>query len=174
MKATLLTLLLCLVLLPFAQAQEPPQPPELEMDVENMTPEFLEVKNAIHRFGRMWEDEDMATFDSLIAKDADMVIIGTDDAEYMVGFANFREAREKQYASYENVEFNVYNQHIKLSQSGDVAWFTETFDLFLIAQGNPVSLQGIRLSGVLEKRNGNWKVVQLHTSVPVQGQAAEY
>lgn len=136
--------------------------------------ELEAVKNAIDRFGRMWEDEDMEAFANLIAHDASIIIIGTDSAEQWVGYEAYREARRKQYASYQNVEFNTYDQLVTLSQSGDVAWFSQKFDLFLIAQGTPVSLEGIRLTGVLEKRFGYWRIVQLHNSVPVLGQAAEY
>ena len=178
--ATLLLLVGAVLVSPRAQAQDSEEPadplastPPVTRSVY-ITPEMQEVKAVIDRFGRMWEDEDLGTFDELIARDNDLIVIGTDDAEYIVGFDAFRKAREQQYASYENVEFNIYDQSIKLSQSGDVAWFSETFDLFLIAGNQSVSLEGIRLTGVLEKRDGKWKVVQLHTSVPVQGQAAEY
>jgi uncharacterized protein (TIGR02246 family) len=136
--------------------------------------EYEKVKAVVDRFGRMWEDEDMEAFANVVAQDADIIIIGTDSAEVWLGYEAYRDARERQYASFENVEFNVYDQKIRLSESGTVAWFSETFDLVTIAQGNPVSLEGIRLTGVLEKRRGYWRVVQLHNSVPVLGQAAEY
>ena len=32
----------------------------------------------------------------------------------------------------------------------------------------------LRFAGVLEKRNGNWVIVQIHASMPVEGQAVEY
>ena len=128
----------------------------------------------LDQFGRMWEDENMDTFDRLIARDADMVIIGTDEGEYVVGYEAFRRTRQQQFDAFENVEFYVKNQHIKLSKMGNVAWFTEMFDLFTLAEGSPVSLENLRLSGVMEKRGDQWKIVQLHTSVPVAGQAAEY
>lgn len=68
----------------------------------------------------------------------------------------------------------VVKQRIRLSDSGNTAWFTEEFDLFTMAEGIPVRLSDLRLSGVLEKRDGEWVIVQLHTSVPVAGQAVEY
>ena len=109
-----------------------------------------------------------------ISEKADIVIIGTDEAENWIGYAAYRDARKRQFESFENVEFNVYDQRITLAASGDVAWFSQKFDLLVIAQGTPVSLEGIRLTGVLEKRRGYWQIVQLHNSVPVLGQAAEY
>lgn len=179
MKSFALFLAACLLGSASVLAQDAPDPALPDPDTPEsrsvyLTPELREVKAVVDRFGRMWEDEDMNAFDEVVAQDADMIVIGTDDAEYVVGYDAFRTAREQQYASYENVEFNIYDQSVKLSQSGDVAWFAETFDLFLLAQGEPVSLEGIRITGVLEKRDGTWKIVQVHTSVPVRGQAAEY
>ncbi len=168
-RITTLIMLGSFVLL--ATAASAQQAPSTTVDriVEEAT-----VKDAIDRFGRMWEDEDMAAFANLIAQDASIVIIGTDSAEQWIGYEAYRDARVRQYASYENVEFNTYDQQITLSHSSDVAWFSEKFDLLLIIQGQPVSLEGIRLTGVLEKRYGYWRIVQLHNSVPVLGQAAEY
>ena len=136
--------------------------------------ELAEVKDVIDRFGRMWEDENMEEFATVVSQDADIVIIGTDEAENWIGYAAYRDARKRQFESFDNVEFNVYDQRITLSSSGNVAWFSQKFDLLVIAQGTPVSLEGIRLTGVLEKRRGYWQIVQLHNSVPVLGQAAEY
>jgi hypothetical protein len=133
-----------------------------------------EVDDLVNRFGRMWEDEDMATFDQIVAHDKDLVIIGTDAAEQIIGYDTYRELRERQFASFENVEFDVRNRVIKVGVDARSAWFSEEFDLFLLAQGNPVSLEGMRLTGGLEKRDTSWVIVQLHTSVPVPGQAAEY
>ncbi|NNE48005.1 MAG: nuclear transport factor 2 family protein [Rhodothermales bacterium] len=141
---------------------------------EEIEQAYVEVDDLVHRFGRMWEDEDMATFDQIVAHDEDLVIIGTDAAEQIIGYDTYRELRERQFASFENVEFDVRNRIIKVAENGRSAWFSEEFDLFLLAQGNPVSLEGMRLTGGLEKRDTSWVIVQLHTSVPVPGQAAEY
>lgn len=137
--------------------------------------EELEAAEAvIDRFGYMWEGEDMDTFDEIIAQDPDMIVIGTDTAEYIIGYEDFRQIRQEQFDSFENVEFSVNNRDVRLSQGGTVAWFSEVFDLFIMAEDNPVHLRDLRLSGVLEKRDGDWKIVQLHTSVPIAGQAAAY
>ncbi len=162
-----------------APAEEPASNEEASSVLQPPSPEALSeemraVESAVDRFGRMWEDEDMNTFDALIAHDADMVIVGTDTAEYIVGYEAFRRARQEQFDSFDNVEYNVEDRDIKLSEMGNTAWFTQRFDLFTLTEGGPVSLEDLRLTGVLEKRDGQWRIVQLHTSVPVAGQAAEY
>lgn len=136
--------------------------------------ELEAVETVIDRFGHMWEDEDIDTFDEIIAQDPDMIVIGTDTAEYIVGYEDFRQIRQEQFDSFDNVEFSVNNRDVRLSQGGTVAWFSEIFDLFIMAEENPVHLRDLRLSGVLEKRDGDWMIVHLHTSVPIAGQAAAY
>ena len=63
---------------------------------------------------------------------------------------------------------------MKVGPSRDVAWFSEVADWDLTAEGKPVHIAGSRITGVLEKRQGNWLIVQFHTSVPVATQAAQY
>ncbi len=133
-----------------------------------------EVTEVIDRFGRMWEDEDMSTFDEIVARDEDLLIIGTDAAERIVGYEAYRDSRSRQFAAFENVEFEVLNRDVKVSSSGRAAWFAEEFNLLLLSKGEPISLEGLRVTGGLEKRGANWVIVQLHYSVPVAGQAAEY
>ena len=47
-------------------------------------------------------------------------------------------------------------------------------DLSVSAKGESINAKGIRIAGVLEKRDGNWVFVQYHFSIPVAGQAVEY
>lgn len=160
---------------PPPSSASPMDEPDRAAELRAARAEELEtVEAVIDRFGYMWENEDMDTFDEIIAQDPDMIIIGTDTAEYLVGYENFKQIRQEQFDSFENVEFSVNNRDVRLSQNGTVAWFSEIFDLFIMAEENPVHLRDLRLSGVLEKRGDDWKIVHLHTSVPIAGQAAAY
>ncbi len=174
---TALLLLISAFFIPCAQAQiemdslpappDPPTPPVLSEEV-------MAVKKVVDRFGQMWEDENMNTFSRIIAHDPNMVVIGTDTAEYIVGYEQFRQIRQEQFEAFDNIEFYVEDQRIRLSESSDVAWFSEKFTLFTTTEDTSIFLDGLRLSGVLERRDGAWRIVQLHTSVPVAGQAVEY
>ena len=48
-----------------------------------------------------------------------------------------------------------------------VNWFVESAD-------EQFTFDGIRTTGVLEKEDVGWKIVQIHTSMPVKGQAVRY
>lgn len=136
--------------------------------------EIPKVKETVDKFALVMETENIQMFESIIAKDEDMVNYGTDAAERWVGFTAFKEAIQKHFDGFENSKLTVSNQTINVHSSGEVAWFTQIVDWNLVAGGTPLNIEGIRITGVLEKRNENWVIVQFHGSVPVQGQVAEY
>jgi len=136
--------------------------------------EKAQVKTVIDQIEQLFETEDMELFSKIYAHDSDMVIFGTDAAERFVGWKPVKEWFQQSFVSFENTKLTVKDQVIKVHKSGEVAWFSEIVDWDLVAQGQPVTIQGTRFTGVLEKRNGNWVIVQVHASVPVAGQAAEY
>jgi len=59
----------------------------------------------------------------------------------------------------------VRDLRIKVSGSGDVAWFFAMVDDLWEWDGKPGGDRDIRWTGVLEKRNGKWAIVQEHGSV---------
>lgn len=54
--------------------------------------------------------------------------------------------------------------HINFSQKKDVAWFFCYLDDINEWKGEPANWENARWTGVLEKRNGRWIVVQQHFS----------
>jgi len=136
--------------------------------------EKAKVKTVVDQLEQVLETEDMELFSKIMAHDTDMVAFGTDTAEHVVGYEPLKEIIQKQNASFENTKLTVKDQVIKVNKSGNTAWFSAIVDWDVVAQGQAVNLQGSRVTGVLEKRNGNWVIVQLHVSIPVSGQAAPY
>ena len=131
-------------------------------------------KAVVDEFNKIFESEDMAAFDRVFAHDADAVSFGTDAAERFVGYDALKKSVESQFASFDGSKLTVRDEVVKASRGGDAAWFSEVVDWDTKAGGEAVSLKGCRFTGVLEKRDGEWKVIQFHASMPVQGQAAQY
>lgn len=136
--------------------------------------EKAQVKTVVDQLEEFLETEDMELLSKIFAHDSDMVNFGTDAAERIVGWEPLKELLQKQNASYENTKLTVKDQVIQVNKTGNTAWFSEIVDWDLVAQGQAVNLQGSRFTGVMEKRNGNWVIVQFHASIPVSGQAAAY
>lgn len=136
--------------------------------------EKAKVKAVIDQNSQVMVTEDMELLSKIYAHDDDMVIFGTDAAERLVGWKTIKETLQKQFANSETKKVTTRDEIIKVHDSGKVAWFSGIMDWDVIADEQPVKLEGVRITSVLEKRNGNWVFVQAHISVPVSGQAFKY
>ena len=132
------------------------------------------VKNALDQVQQAMVSENLDKFSTLVAHDNDMVSFGTDASERWVGWDALKTAMEQQNAAFDSMNMTIRDQVIKVSPAGDAAWFSELIDWSIETGGQKVNLNGARATGVLEKRAGKWLLVQMHFSVGVAGQAAEY
>jgi len=62
------------------------------------------------------------------------------------------------------IRYEIRELQINLSRSGDVAWYHCRLDDFNEWQGRPANWEDVRWTGVLEKRDGRWVIVQMHFS----------
>jgi ketosteroid isomerase-like protein len=62
------------------------------------------------------------------------------------------------------VRHEMKDLRITFSRGGDVAWFYCVLDDINTYKGEPASWENTRWTGVLEKRDGKWVVVQQHFS----------
>lgn len=65
---------------------------------------------------------------------------------------------------FQYVKHDITNLTIRLSQSGDVAWFFCILNDRNTWKGKPAEWLNTRWTGVLEKREGNWVIMQQHFS----------
>jgi hypothetical protein len=59
---------------------------------------------------------------------------------------------------------DVRDLRVNFSRSGDVAWWSATLDDLGEWDGRPTGWRDTRWTGVLEKRDGAWVIVQMHFS----------
>jgi uncharacterized protein (TIGR02246 family) len=133
-----------------------------------------EVRTVLDKMVRAWETGDAGAVEAIMAKDKDAVWFGTDAGEHFVGYEPVRASIGKQFATYQGTKVQVKDRSIRLSASGTVAWATEVMDLSTRSGSDSVTLSGMRVSSVLEKRQGVWLLVHFHYSMPVAAQAIKY
>ncbi len=68
--------------------------------------------------------------------------------------------------AFKATHFEVKELKINLSRSGDTAWYFCYLDDFAEWNGTPGSWINARWTGTLEKREGMWRIVQMHISFP--------
>ncbi|MGD8777924.1 MAG: nuclear transport factor 2 family protein [Ignavibacteria bacterium] len=136
---------------------------KVDMEIEKQN-----VKAVLDQFIKASETENMELLSKVYAHDPDMVVFGTEAGERIVGWDSLKAVMEKQFAATENSKFSIRDQVIKVHVSGTAAWFSELIDCEIVSEGETTNMEGLRATGVLEKRNGNWVIVQIHYSIPVE------
>jgi uncharacterized protein (TIGR02246 family) len=132
------------------------------------------VRAVLDQYIRAWQAGDVPALAVTMARDPDTVVIGTDAAEYLVGWPAVESSLRKQLGTFEGTKVSSRDRRITLGRSGTVAWVSELWDITTRAGGESVALSGMRASHVLEKRDGKWLIVHAHYSMPVAGQAVKY
>jgi hypothetical protein len=104
-----------------------------------------------------------------MAHDEDLYIIWTGSTHITSGWKE----HEKSFETWLDPRFaavrtEVRNLQVHLSRSGDVAWYSADLDDVVSWEGKASKFgEGLRWTGVLEKRDGRWVIVQMHASLTV-------
>jgi ketosteroid isomerase-like protein len=132
------------------------------------------VKSVIDEFTLAFVTEDIEMMTRIHANDNDMVIFGTDAAEHFVGWEPWKESLNAMFESFDEIVLEARDQSITVNEAGMVAWVTGFYDWTLTAMGEPMVIDGMRVTWILEKRSGGWVICHMHGSMPLEGQLAEY
>ena len=110
------------------------------------------------------KNKDLELLYSVIANDSCYLEVHP-SGRMVKGFAEFRKGEDVwMHPDFRAIRFETRNMHINLSQSGTVAWWYCELDDINEWKGQPASWENTRWTGVLEKRNGKWVIVQMHFS----------
>ena len=137
-------------------------------------PTYENAESLIQKMWNSFIDGDIDAFSQTMSKDKDMVTFGTDASERWDSWQALEDSVALQFDAFDVVSVERKNKSLKISNSGNTAWFSETVDWEFLSNGKTEVVKDIRYTGVMEYRNGQWKIVQFHCSVGVAGQVIEY
>lgn len=112
------------------------------------------------------EDQNLNLIKEVWAMNPEIVVFGTNSDEAIIGWDAIKNALQRQFESIEDTYISVRDQRIGINETGNTAWFSEFVNYNYIYKGKPVKYEGLRFTGVLEKINGDWFIVQSHMSIP--------
>lgn len=111
-----------------------------------------------------FKDKDFDLLFSVVAHDSNYISVHPTDRVIM-GFDEFEKNSEVfKYEGFQYVRHELTDLRIGLSESGATAWFYCELDDMNTWDGQPADWENARWTGVLEKRAGNWVIVQQHFS----------
>jgi hypothetical protein len=110
----------------------------------------------------------------VMAHDPDFFIFHPNAAGTVVGYDAFESLfdRALMNPAFKATGYEIRDLRVNLSRGLDVAWFSAVLDDCGEWNGKPSCWRDTRWTGVLEKRDGRWVVVQMHFSFPSEQCAA--
>jgi ketosteroid isomerase-like protein len=110
--------------------------------------------------------KDRALEESTMSHEDDLFIFWVDSGTTIAGWKQF----VKLFDTWMDPRFKAMHTEIRdlqihIAPCGQVAWYSAMLDDLNEWDGKPVGASDIRWTGVLEKRDGKWVVVQMHGSV---------
>lgn len=127
-------------------------------------PEIQQITKAIHSVIGWAATKDTNVLYGVIANDSNFIEVQP-NKRVVFGINEFKKAEEFWLSpDFKAIGYEINDMKINLSESGDVAWFYCVLNDWNIWKGQTANWENTRWTGVLEKRNGIWKIVQQHFS----------
>ena len=129
-------------------------------------PELEEVKRTIHDAIGWAMRKDIKRLFEIMAHDTDFFIFHPDSKSTITNFEAFKELAEKSWMNenFQATDFAVKELRVVFSRSGTVAWYSAYLDDHAEWKGQKIGWDNARWTGVLEKRDSQWVIVQMHFS----------
>jgi ketosteroid isomerase-like protein len=129
------------------------------------TGDVAAIKKAIHASIGWALTKDRNLSESVLSHDPDFFIFHPDSKHTVVGW----EPMEKAFEAFMSPRFKatgyeIRDLRINLARCGEVAWYSAILDDCGEWDGKPGCWKDTRWTGVLEKRDGRWVIVQMHFS----------
>lgn len=157
MKPITCTLLICVLLVIIGMACT-------DSSVVDRVAEIQKITAAVDACIGWAKDKDLDLLYSTVANDDEYLSVHP-TSRVVRGFEMFKEAvpfwmnPDFQYVRHEITDLTIH-----LSKSGDAAWFYCMLNDMNTWKGEPANWENTRWTGVLEKRNSHWIIVQQHFS----------
>ena len=155
-----------------AFAAEPPS--RAVASADPLEPDRAEVARAIDASIGWAMTKDRPLLERVIAHDPELFIFHPGGDDTVVGWDAFVPNFDFwMNPAFKATGYEVRDLRVNLSRSGEVAWWSAILDDCGEWQGKPGCWNDTRWTGVLEKRDGRWQIVQMHFSFASPPRKAE-
>ncbi len=133
---------------------------------QNVAAEKAAISKVLHDNIGWAATKDTELLFSCFAHDPELFWFSPKDADTIHGFQAFADMTDRFFMNddFKANRYEIRELRINLSRSGDVAWYHARLDDYNEWQGQPANWEDVRWTGVLEKRDGRWVIVQMHFS----------
>jgi len=137
--------------------------PQVDLEAE-----IGKIETVLEQYVVANEEQDFNLISKIWKADEDIIMIGTDSDERLIGWNHIQKAIQNQFSSFQSTFISVSDQIIRINETGNTAWFVEHLNYNFIYKEEAMSFTGIRFTGVMEKKDNVWMLVQGHLSIPAE------
>jgi len=133
-----------------------------------------EVLSVLEKYQNAHETQNIDLLRECFSAKPDIIILGTDEKELWIERESLLQEQKRFYNTVDEVKLSPRDKVVKMCQSGKSAWFYMRVNWYVKSDDQKYTLDNIRTTGVMNKENGQWGIVMMHTSMPVKGQVVRY
>ncbi len=132
--------------------------------------EKIVVEQVVHNAICWAMTKDTTTLYSTFIPDSTLFIFSPDSASTLTGFQSLKYLVDNIWMTdhFKALECNIRDLRISFSKGGDVVWYSCYLDDISEWDGRKAGWVNVRWTGVLEKMEGKWLIMQMHFSFPVE------
>ncbi len=125
----------------------------------------LIIRKIVHDITAWALKKDFKRLKEILIHEEDLFFFQQSSNETIVGWNQFTKLfKFWKDPDFKAISYDLRELRINISRSGDVAWCSAMLDDIIEWKGKQYNLTDIRWTGVLEKRNNKWVIVQMHYS----------
>lgn len=133
-----------------------------------------EIKIFFEKYIKTIEKKDFNALSSMYAKKRNMLFIGTDINEWLLGWPTVEKSLAVFLKTVTKIKYSCSKFNVNFSADKSVAWIAYIANINVTIGKEKNFLDSIRTTIVLENIDGGWLITHTHSSMPVMGQAVEY
>ncbi|NOK16585.1 nuclear transport factor 2 family protein [Corallococcus carmarthensis] len=128
-----------------------------------------ELSRRFTAFVDAYERGSLEALSQVFWHDDDIVVMGTHANLHFIGWAQVEHSFRAQFGSLRDLRVTLRSEllwHGGAPPSTMACLTVPAMDISLVAGGRPVTFEGIRMTSAFERRGTEWRMVQLHWSLP--------
>lgn len=132
----------------------------------DLVAEKAQVEEVIKSSITWAQDKDKGLLYRCMVNDSTLFHFSPDSGGTIRGFDQFTQLVEQVFMNpaFKAIRADFRETEIHFSRSADVAWWSGILDDINEWNGRPVTWENVRWTGVLEKLDGQWTIMQMHFS----------
>jgi len=124
------------------------------------------VRSVLESYVQAWNSLDADQYMSNFVRDVNLLIFNSNPAVTYQGWEKMNELVHQAFQANRDPEIKFRDVRIQVSDSGDLAWLACYLDGHFTSGDKVNTMTGIRTTWILEKRDGLWRIVHSHWSLP--------